>query len=171
MKDLVKKAELERQFHIESAATSTEELGNPVYPQHILPCGLKISCVPGVGYLVVGAARKLHQQMDLAVVIDAADAVYVSDIGLVHPDQEIEPVVVPFERRHSGDGIYPPSHRDHPLCSRACTRCLQGSAILRTPAQLDAECGHPGGRADGPGASMVHPSHPAVRMSPFIAIQ
>ena len=32
MKDLVKKAELERQFHIESAATSTEELGNPVYP-------------------------------------------------------------------------------------------------------------------------------------------
>ena len=32
MKDLVKKAGLEGQFHIESAATSTEELGNPVYP-------------------------------------------------------------------------------------------------------------------------------------------
>ena len=32
MKDLVKKAGLESQFHIESAATSTEELGNPVYP-------------------------------------------------------------------------------------------------------------------------------------------
>ena len=32
MKDLVKKAGLEREFHIESAATSTEELGNPVYP-------------------------------------------------------------------------------------------------------------------------------------------
>ena len=32
MKDLVKKARLERQFHIESAATSTEEIGNPVYP-------------------------------------------------------------------------------------------------------------------------------------------
>lgn len=32
MKDLVKKAGLEDQFHIESAATSTEELGNPVYP-------------------------------------------------------------------------------------------------------------------------------------------
>ena len=29
---LVKKAGLEAQFHIESAATSTEELGNPVYP-------------------------------------------------------------------------------------------------------------------------------------------
>ena len=32
MKDLVKKAGLEQKFHIESAATSTEEIGNPVYP-------------------------------------------------------------------------------------------------------------------------------------------
>ena len=32
MKDLVKKAGLESQFHIESAATSTEETGSPVYP-------------------------------------------------------------------------------------------------------------------------------------------
>ncbi len=32
MKDLVKKTGLEAQFHIESAATSTEEIGNPVYP-------------------------------------------------------------------------------------------------------------------------------------------
>ena len=32
MKDLVKQAGLEDRFHIESAATSTEEIGNPVYP-------------------------------------------------------------------------------------------------------------------------------------------
>ena len=32
MKDLVKKAGLAEGFHIESAATSTEEIGNPVYP-------------------------------------------------------------------------------------------------------------------------------------------
>ena len=32
MKDLVKKAGLPSQFHIESAATSREEIGNPVYP-------------------------------------------------------------------------------------------------------------------------------------------
>ena len=37
MKDLVKKAGLASQFHIESAATSTEEIGNPVYPPRI--CG------------------------------------------------------------------------------------------------------------------------------------
>ena len=32
MKDLVKKAGLEDQFQIASAATSREEIGNPVYP-------------------------------------------------------------------------------------------------------------------------------------------
>ena len=32
MKDLVRKAGLESRFYIESAATSTEEIGNPVYP-------------------------------------------------------------------------------------------------------------------------------------------
>ena len=32
MKDLVEKAGLADQFYIESAATSTEEIGNPVYP-------------------------------------------------------------------------------------------------------------------------------------------
>ena len=32
MKDLVQKAGLESQFLIESAATSREEIGNPVYP-------------------------------------------------------------------------------------------------------------------------------------------
>lgn len=32
MKDLVRKAGLEDQFQIASAATSTEEIGNPVYP-------------------------------------------------------------------------------------------------------------------------------------------
>lgn len=32
MKETVKRAGVEEQFEIESAATSTEELGNPVYP-------------------------------------------------------------------------------------------------------------------------------------------
>ncbi len=39
MKDLVKKANLEQSFQIESAATSTEEIGNPVY----LPARRKLS--------------------------------------------------------------------------------------------------------------------------------
>ena len=50
MKDLVKKAGLESRFHIESAATSTEEIGNPVYPparrklaEHSIGCAGKTS--------------------------------------------------------------------------------------------------------------------------------
>ena len=48
LKDLVKKAGREREFLIESAATSTEEIGNPVYPparrklaQHGISCAGK----------------------------------------------------------------------------------------------------------------------------------
>lgn len=50
MKDLVKKAGLGTQFVIESAATSTEEIGNPVYPparrklaEHGISCAGKTS--------------------------------------------------------------------------------------------------------------------------------
>ncbi len=32
LKDMVEKREISGEFHIESAATSTEEIGNPVYP-------------------------------------------------------------------------------------------------------------------------------------------
>ena len=46
MKNLVQKAGLASQFHIGSAATSREEIGNPVYPpawrklaEHGIPCG------------------------------------------------------------------------------------------------------------------------------------
>ena len=46
MRELVKKAGLSPQFYIDSAATSREEIGNPVYPpaqrklaEHGVPCG------------------------------------------------------------------------------------------------------------------------------------
>lgn len=48
MKDMVKKAGLEQLFRIDSAATSAEEIGNPVYPparrklaEHGIDCGGK----------------------------------------------------------------------------------------------------------------------------------
>ncbi len=71
MKDLVKKAGLEREFHIESAATSTEEIGNPVYPparrklaEHGIDCAGK-------------RARQLmnsdYDQFDLLIGMDKAN--------------------------------------------------------------------------------------------------
>lgn len=50
MKDLVRKAGLEKRFEIASAATSTEEIGNPVYPpaqrklaEHGISCTGKVA--------------------------------------------------------------------------------------------------------------------------------
>ena len=71
MKDLVRRAGLEDEFYIESAATSTEEIGNPVYPparrklaQHGISCGDK-------------TARQLkkedYDRFDLLIGMDSAN--------------------------------------------------------------------------------------------------
>ena len=71
MKDLVRKAGLEESFYIESAATSREELGNPVYP----PARRKlaehgISCQ---GKTVRQLTREDYQSFDLLVGMDWAN--------------------------------------------------------------------------------------------------
>lgn len=71
MKDMVQKAGLEAEFRIESAATSTEEIGNPVYPpvrrmlaEHGIDCSGK-------------AARQLckcdYEGFDLLIGMDRAN--------------------------------------------------------------------------------------------------
>ena len=71
MKDLVKKAGLASQFHIESAATSREEIGNPAYPTaRRKPAEHGISCD---GH----AARQLtnadYENYDLLIGMDSAN--------------------------------------------------------------------------------------------------
>ena len=71
MKDLVKKAGLESQFHIESAATSTEETGNPVYP----PARRKLA-EHGIGCASKTARQLKHcdySQYDFLVGMDSAN--------------------------------------------------------------------------------------------------
>ena len=71
MRDLVKKAGLEGQFHIESAATSTEEIGNPVYP----PARRKLA-EHGIG-CTGKTARQLrredYERFDLIIGMDAGN--------------------------------------------------------------------------------------------------
>ena len=71
LKDLVKKAGLESQFYIESAATSTEEIGNPVYP----PACRKLA-EHGIG-CAGKTARQLrnedYDQFDLLIGMDKAN--------------------------------------------------------------------------------------------------
>ena len=71
MKDLVKKAGLESQFRIESAATSREEIGSPVYP----PARRKLA---EHGIACAGhAARQLtgrdYEEYDLLIGMDQAN--------------------------------------------------------------------------------------------------
>ena len=71
MKDLVKKAGLEDQFQIASAATSREEIGNPVYPparrklaEHGISCG---------GHAVRQLRSADYGEYDLLVGMDQAN--------------------------------------------------------------------------------------------------
>ena len=71
MKDLVKQTGLEAQFQIASAATSTEEIGNPVYP----PARRKlaehgISCV---GKTARQMTKQDYLEYDLLVGMDEAN--------------------------------------------------------------------------------------------------
>ena len=71
MKDLVEKAGLAAQFHIESAATSREELGNPVYPparrklaEHGIACG---------GHAARQLTKSDYREFDLLIGMDKAN--------------------------------------------------------------------------------------------------
>lgn len=72
LKDMVAKRGLSEQFHIESAATSTEELGNPVYPgtQRVLRAH-------GIGGFEGKRARQLRRadcnDFDLIIGMDEAN--------------------------------------------------------------------------------------------------
>ena len=71
MKDLVQKAGLEKKFQIASAATSTEEIGNPVHPparrklaEHGIQCG---------GHSARQLTNGDHDQYDLLIGMDQAN--------------------------------------------------------------------------------------------------
>ena len=71
MKDLVKKAGLASQFHIESAATSREEIGNPIYPpawrklaEHGISCG---------GHSARQLTNRDYEEYDLLLGMDRAN--------------------------------------------------------------------------------------------------
>lgn len=117
MKDMVKKAGVDNAFYIESAATSTEEIGNPVYPparkklaEHGISCtGKTARQLRGGDYgsydLLIGMDQanlrnmrricggdpegKLHRLMDFTVrPADVADPWYTDDFEATWRDVE-----------------------------------------------------------------------------------
>ena len=74
MKDLVKKAGMENRFHIASAAVSTEELGDPVYPparRELAKHG--ISCD---GHAAHQITRAEYEEYDFIYYMDRSNARY-----------------------------------------------------------------------------------------------
>ena len=99
MKDLVKKAGLESQFQIVSAATSTEEIGNPVYP----PARRKlaehgISCT---GKTARQLTKTDYAQYDLLIGMDRANIRNMNRICGGDPDGKIKLLLSYTD--HSGD--------------------------------------------------------------------
>lgn len=92
MKDLVEKAGLSDQYHIESAAVSTEEIGNPIYPpakrcleQH------------GVWYDPTKCARQVtrtdYNRFDLIICMDASNLRLIRRIIPEDPDGKIRHIM------------------------------------------------------------------------------
>ena len=91
MKYLVEQAQLTDQFLIESAATSTEEIGNPVYP----PARLKlaehgISCN---GHAARQMTRADYSRYDLLIGMDSANLRNMTRIAGGDPEGKIRPLL------------------------------------------------------------------------------
>ena len=71
MKDLVDKAGLSDKFEIASAATSTEEIGNPVYP----PARRELAAhgIPCTGHAARQLTRADYDRYDLLIGMDSAN--------------------------------------------------------------------------------------------------
>ena len=87
MKDLVEKAGLSHAFHIESAATSTEEIGNPVYP----PARRKLAehGIASDGKTARQMTRSDYQRFDLLVGMDDWNLRNMRRISGGDPDSKI----------------------------------------------------------------------------------
>ena len=97
MKDLVEKAGLSRAFEIESAATSSEELGNPVYP----PASRKlaehgISCN---GKTARRMTRDDYRRFDLLIGMDDANIRNMTRIAGGDPEGKIH-LLLDYAERH-----------------------------------------------------------------------
>ena len=128
MKDLVTKAGLADRFYIESAATSTEEIGNGVYP----PARRKleehgISCK---GKTARQMTRSDYERFDLLIGMDTWNIRNMTSICGGDPDEKIHKLLDFTPRR--GDVADPWYTRDFDATWRDVTegcRCLLDSLL------------------------------------------
>lgn len=107
-KDLVKKAGLEHRYEIASAATSTEEIGNPVYPparQKLAEHG--ISCK---GHAARQMTRQDYEYYDYIVAMDHNNLRNMSRFVGEDPEQKVSLLMehVSETHRRYGDDVADP---------------------------------------------------------------
>ena len=97
MKDLVAKAGLQDLFHIESAATSTEEIGNEVYP----PAKRKLAehGISAKGKTARQMTRSDYQRFDLLIGMDYANIRNMNRICGGDPEGKIRLLLDDFTQR------------------------------------------------------------------------
>ena len=64
---------------------------------HIPPGRIEIAGVPRIGYLA-GTIGKIHQKMHLAGRIAAADALHISQVGMIHANQKVVLLVIAVQK-------------------------------------------------------------------------
>ena len=130
LKDMVRKAGLQEQFYIESAAVSTEEIGNPIYPP-------AKRCLDrhGIPYDNSKCARQItradYEHFDLIICMDKSNLRWLSRIIPEDPQQKVRLMMsYAHENRDVADpwytGDFETTYQD---ITTACTALLASQPV------------------------------------------
>lgn len=135
MKDIVSRAGMEDEFHIESAATSSEELGNPVYP----PAAKKLA-EHGIGCEGKTARRMRpedYESCDMLIGMDRENLYNMRRMFGGDPAKKLH-LLLDFAGRPGEDVADPWYTRDFEAAWRDVEAgCLGLFALLAEPVELD----------------------------------
>ena len=87
MKNMVKDRGISREFYIDSAATSREEIGNPIYPPAVRK--LKAEGIPLTGHRAIQMTKDDYDKYDLLLAADSANVRNMTRIAGGDPEGKI----------------------------------------------------------------------------------
>ena len=87
MKNMVKERGISGEFYIDSAATSREEIGNPIYPPAVRK--LKVEGIPLAGHRAIQMTKADYEKYDLLLAADSANVRNMTRIAGGDPEGKI----------------------------------------------------------------------------------
>jgi protein-tyrosine phosphatase len=115
LKDLVRKRGRETEFFIDSAATSTEEIGNPIYPP--MRQALKQMNIPVGDHRARQLKRQDYDAFDFIIGMDRENLFYMKQILGSDPDHKMH-YLLEFSDRSGGIIDDPWYTRQFELCAK-----------------------------------------------------